>query len=160
MLLVCIRLYLYVTRMLPVCYSYVFVCNRMLLVCTRMLLVCYSYVTRMLLVVLVWSIRQDPLCEIRVVTGCLDHVSWKIKWPFQISRTIKWAFHVSRKKNLFMQTIFLTDGRISRPLFTSKAVPDTRCSQGYRGRRFWVKNDFLVSQCSLHQTVPYYIYTC
>ena len=43
-LLVCIRMYPYVSRMLLVCYSYVFVCIRMF----RMLLVCYSYVTRML----------------------------------------------------------------------------------------------------------------
>ena len=42
-LLVCIRMYPYVTRMLVVCQSYVFVCIRMF----RMLLVCYSYVTRM-----------------------------------------------------------------------------------------------------------------
>ena len=43
--------YPYVTRMysyVPVCYSYVPVC-----------IVCYSYVTRMLLVVLVWSISHD-----------------------------------------------------------------------------------------------------
>ena len=62
MLLVCIRLYLYFTRMLTVCYSYVFVCTRMLLVCysyVPVCIVCYSYVTRMLLVVLVWSISQD-----------------------------------------------------------------------------------------------------
>ena len=37
------RMYPYVTRMLVVCQSYVFVCIRMF----RMLLVCYSYVTRM-----------------------------------------------------------------------------------------------------------------
>ena len=49
-LLVCIRMYPYVSRMYPyvtrmlvVCQSYVFVCIRMF----RMLLVCYSYVTRM-----------------------------------------------------------------------------------------------------------------
>ena len=49
-LLVCIRMYRYVssmypyvTRMLVVCQSYVFVCIRMF----RMLLVGYSYVTRM-----------------------------------------------------------------------------------------------------------------
>ena len=33
--------------------------------------------------------------------GCgIDHVSWKIKWPFHISRTINSAFHVSREKNV------------------------------------------------------------
>ena len=42
-LLVCICMYPYVTRMLVVCQSYVFVCIRMF----RMLLVYYSYVTRM-----------------------------------------------------------------------------------------------------------------
>ena len=58
MLLVCIRMYFYVTRMLLVCYScvirmYPYV-TRMLLVCIRMLLVCI----RIFLVVLVWSFGQ------------------------------------------------------------------------------------------------------
>ena len=54
-LLVCIRMYPYVSRMYPyvtrmlvVCQSYVFVCIRMF----RMLLVCYPYV-------LVWCFSHD-----------------------------------------------------------------------------------------------------
>ena len=43
-------------------------------------------------------------CSQRVVVvgggGGIDHVSWKIKWPFHISRTINSAFHVSREKNV------------------------------------------------------------
>ena len=57
-LLVCIRLYPYVSRMLLVCYSYVFVCIRMF----RMLLVCYSFVTRML-----------PVCYPYVLVWCFSH---------------------------------------------------------------------------------------
>ena len=38
----------------------------------------------------------------------IDHVSWKIKWPFHISRTINSAFHVSREKNVFIRSVFLT----------------------------------------------------
>ena len=56
-LVVCIRMYPYVsrvypyvTRMLVVCQSYVFVCIRMF----RMLLVCYPYV-------LVWCFSHDRL---------------------------------------------------------------------------------------------------
>ena len=65
-LLVCIRMYPYVSRMYPyvtrmlvVCQSYVFVCIRMF----RMLLVCYSYVTRMyscgVLVMIIIILRHD-----------------------------------------------------------------------------------------------------
>ena len=56
-LLVCIRMYPYVSRMYPyvtcmlvVCQSYVFVCIRMF----RMLLVCYPYV-------LVWCFSHDQI---------------------------------------------------------------------------------------------------
>ena len=40
--------------------------------------------------------------------GGIDHVSWKIKWPFHTSRTINSAFHVSREKNIFIRSVFLT----------------------------------------------------
>ena len=36
--------------------------------------------------------------------GGIDHVSWKIKWPFHIFS----AFHVSREKNVFIRSVFLT----------------------------------------------------
>ena len=40
--------------------------------------------------------------------GCgIDHVSWKIKWPFHISRTINSAFHVSREKKGFIRSVLL-----------------------------------------------------
>ena len=40
--------------------------------------------------------------------GCgIDHVSWKIKWPFHISRTINSAFHVSREKKCFIRSVLL-----------------------------------------------------
>ena len=37
--------------------------------------------------------------------GGIDHVSWKIKWPFHTSRTINSVFHVSREKR-FHKTSF------------------------------------------------------
>ena len=43
-----------------------------------------------------------------MVKGGIDHVSWKIKWPFHTSRTINSAFHVSREKNVFIRSVFLT----------------------------------------------------
>ena len=49
-------MYPYVIRMLLVCYWYVSVC-----------IVCYSYVTRMLLVVLLWSFGQDRTCPNRSI---------------------------------------------------------------------------------------------
>ena len=70
-LVVCIRMYPYVTRMYPyvtrmlvVCQSYVFVCIRMF----RMLLVCYSYVTRMyscgVLVMIGLNIHEESDCSV------------------------------------------------------------------------------------------------
>ena len=58
------RMYPYVTRMLVVCQSYVFVCIRMF----RMLLVCYSYVTRMyscgVLVMIGLNIHEESDCSV------------------------------------------------------------------------------------------------
>ena len=34
--------------------------------------------------------------------GAIDHISWKIKWPFHISWTINSAFH-EKKKFLYDQ---------------------------------------------------------
>ena len=46
-LLVCIRMYPYVSRMYPYVTRMLVVCQSYVFVCIRMLLVCYSYVTRM-----------------------------------------------------------------------------------------------------------------
>ena len=52
-------------------------------------------------------IARCKICSQRVVGGGgIDHVSWKIKWPFHISRTINSAFHVSREKKTFLYDQF------------------------------------------------------
>ena len=79
--------YPYVTGMypyVPVCYSYVPVC-----------IVCYSYVTRMLLVVLVWSISHDHV------------ISYKLRiiqeyFQPKIGRKIR-IFSLGRKNNLLIK---------------------------------------------------------
>ena len=60
MLLVCTRMYWYVTGMLIlVCYSYVLVCYSYVLVCYSYVLVCYSYVLVCYSYVLVWCFSHD-----------------------------------------------------------------------------------------------------
>ena len=52
------------------------------------------------------ALTLPKLVQKRVVKGGgagmgIDHVSWKINWPFHISR-------FTRKKNVFIRSVFLT----------------------------------------------------
>ena len=71
-------------------------------------------------------------CSQRVVVvvgggGGIDHVSWKIKWPFHISRTINSAFHVSReKKFLYDQSCLFWLRTTAKELPCSMSPPFSR----------------------------------
>ena len=76
-----------------------------------------------------------------MVKGVLDHVLQEIKWAFHVLR--------KNKKRTFLHKNFFLQLVESRDL-PSKSVPDTGSSQGYRGRKFWVK----------YRTVAFNIYSC